>query len=169
MLTTRLSSVITGRGSKDTTCSRRSMSGRSRSMNGMRRCSPGSSVRLERPSRSTMPARACGMIRIVRHRTIRTTKATTSRTMSAATTASLFVDEGGCALDADHLDPGAGLEHLMLVPGTGRPHLAADLHSTTLRVHALEDHGRLSHEGSRARAKRGWKPHVAAGDRPNDA
>src|SRR5262245_48627034 len=115
-----------------------------------------------------MPARACGMIRIVRHRTIRTTNATTSRTMSAATTASLFVDEGGRALDADDLDPGARLEDLMLVPGTGRPHLAADLHPATLRVHALEDHGSAPHQGGRAGAKRRRKADVAASDRPND-
>ena len=54
--TTRLSSVITGCGGKDTTCSRMSMSGRTRSMNGMRMFSPGSSVLWYLPSRSTTPA-----------------------------------------------------------------------------------------------------------------
>ena len=41
MQTTRLSSVITGCGGKDTTCSRRSISGRSRSTNGTRMVRPG--------------------------------------------------------------------------------------------------------------------------------
>jgi hypothetical protein len=45
MPTTRLSSVITGWGGKETTCSRRSMSGLTRSTNGMISVSPGSSVR----------------------------------------------------------------------------------------------------------------------------
>jgi hypothetical protein len=46
MLTTRLSSVITGCGGKETTCSRMSISGRSRSMNGITIVRPASSVRL---------------------------------------------------------------------------------------------------------------------------
>jgi hypothetical protein len=46
MPTTRLSSVITGCGGNETTCSRRSISGFTRSMNGTIRVSPGSSVRL---------------------------------------------------------------------------------------------------------------------------
>ena len=41
MDTTRLSSVITGCGGKDTTCSRRSISGARRSTNGMRIVRPG--------------------------------------------------------------------------------------------------------------------------------
>jgi hypothetical protein len=45
MLTTRLSSVITGCGWNETTCSRRSISGRSRSMNGITMATPGLSVR----------------------------------------------------------------------------------------------------------------------------
>ncbi len=45
MFTTRLSSVITGWGGKLTTCSRRSISGFTRSMNGMTIASPGLSVR----------------------------------------------------------------------------------------------------------------------------
>jgi hypothetical protein len=44
--TTRLSSVITGCGLNETTCSRRSISGRRRSMNGTTIVSPGDSVRL---------------------------------------------------------------------------------------------------------------------------
>ena len=64
--TETLSSVITGCGGNVTTCSRKSMRGRTRSMNGMTIVSPGSSVRLYRPNRSTTPARACGMTRTVR-------------------------------------------------------------------------------------------------------
>ena len=45
MPTTRLSAVITGCGGKETTCSRRSIIGRSRSTNGTRIVSPGVSVR----------------------------------------------------------------------------------------------------------------------------
>jgi hypothetical protein len=46
MPTTTLSSVITDWGEKLTTCSRRSTSGLTRSMNGVTIVSPGSSVRL---------------------------------------------------------------------------------------------------------------------------
>ena len=42
--TTRLSSVITGCGGNETTCSRMSISGRTRSMNGTRMFSPGMRV-----------------------------------------------------------------------------------------------------------------------------
>ena len=63
MPTTRLSLVMTGCGGKLTTCSRRSISGRSRSMNGITMFRPACSVRWYRPNRSTMPARACGTMR----------------------------------------------------------------------------------------------------------
>src|ERR1700744_2014232 len=66
MPTTRLSLVMTGCGGKLTTCSRRSMRGRRRSMNGITRFSPACSVRWYLPNRSTMPARACGTIRTAR-------------------------------------------------------------------------------------------------------
>ena len=65
MLTTRLSSVITGWPSKATTCSRRSISGLTRSTNGTMKFIPGSSVLRYRPNRSTFRARACGTIRTV--------------------------------------------------------------------------------------------------------
>src|SRR5436305_1405363 len=45
MLTTRLSSVITGCGGNETTCSRRSSSGRTRATNGTQSASPGESAR----------------------------------------------------------------------------------------------------------------------------
>jgi len=66
METTRLSSVITGWGGNDTTCSRKSINGRTLSMKGTTTFSPGSSVLWYLPSRSTTPARACGMIRMAR-------------------------------------------------------------------------------------------------------
>src|ERR1035437_24194 len=84
MPTTTLSSVITDWGAKLTTCSRRSTSGFTRSMNGVTIVSPGSSVRLERPSRSPPPARACGITRIARDATISTNTTITTRTISAA-------------------------------------------------------------------------------------
>ncbi len=64
MATTRLSLVMTGCGGKLTTCSRRSMSGSSRSTNGVTMFRPAFRVRWYRPKRSTMPALACGMILI---------------------------------------------------------------------------------------------------------
>ena len=48
--------VITGCGGKETTCSRMSTSGRTRSMNGTRMLRPGESVLWYLPSRSTTPA-----------------------------------------------------------------------------------------------------------------
>src|SRR5271168_2682337 len=80
MPTTRLSRVMTGCGGKLTTCSRRSMSGRSRSTNGVTTFRPACSVRWYRPNRSTIPAVACGMMRTDRAMTstMRTTR-TTSR------------------------------------------------------------------------------------------
>ena len=84
METTRLSSVITGCGGKETTCSRRSSSGSSRSTNGIRMVRPGLSVRWYLPSRSTTPARACGMIRTDRTSTITTNMMRTSSTIQIA-------------------------------------------------------------------------------------
>src|SRR5580693_2009546 len=80
MPTTRLSRVMTGCGGKLTTCSRRSISGRSRSTNGVTTFRPAFSVRWYRPNRSTIPAVACGMMRTDRTmaRTTRMTR-TTSR------------------------------------------------------------------------------------------
>src|SRR5712691_8249424 len=80
MLTTRLSWVVTGCGGKLTTCSRRSMSGSSRSTNGVTMFSPACRVRWYRPNRSTIPALACGTMRtdLLTTTTTRMTK-TTSR------------------------------------------------------------------------------------------
>src|SRR5580700_7579135 len=83
MPTTRLSRVMTGWGGKLNTCSRRSRSGSSRSTNGTTMFSPAFSVRWYRPNRSTIPARACGMMRTDRQttRAMRATR-TTSRTVA---------------------------------------------------------------------------------------
>ena len=80
MLTTRLSSVITGCPRNATTCSRRSMSGLTRSTMGTMKFIPGSSVLRYRPNRSTLRARACGTIRTV----LLTTMNTRMTAMAAA-------------------------------------------------------------------------------------
>src|SRR6266576_1596749 len=121
MLTTRLSSVITGCGWKETTCSRRSMISR---------------------SRSTTPARACGTILIVRDKVIKTKAATTNTTIRATIENPLFEYERGRALDLRNFDTCAGVERLPLEVRAGRPFLAADPYSPAVCVHALE-HDRL--------------------------
>src|SRR6478736_4569969 len=75
---------MTGCGGKDTTCSRRSSNGSKRSTNGISRVSPGFRVRWYLPSRSTTPARACGMIRTDRTSTIITNTISTSSTIATA-------------------------------------------------------------------------------------
>src|SRR5919204_2722689 len=136
--TTRLSSVITGCGLKETTCSRRSIRGRRRSMNGTTIASPGVSVRWKRPSRSTMPAFACGTIRIVLASMMTTKRATTRMTMSATISASLAIDERGRALDLGDVDARARLEHVLVaVECASAPDLAADLDTAAVRVYAL--------------------------------
>src|SRR4051812_8819480 len=159
--TTRLSSVITGCGGKETTCSRRSISGRTRSTNGITTASPGSSVLLNRPSRSTTAARACGMIRMVRPRVRSTRNAITSSTIKPAVIKDLLVaasaphqcakrpivwhrdhlslrDQRGRPVDLHDVNPSARLEHVVLVVGARAPHLAADLHLPAVGVHLLE-------------------------------
>ena len=85
MCTTRLSSVMTGCGAKETTCSRRSTFARIRSTNGTTVLSPASSVRLYEPSRSTTYARACGTTRTARTSESRATAPTAARTINAIT------------------------------------------------------------------------------------
>src|SRR3954470_1855208 len=128
MLTTRLSSVITGCGGNDTTCSRRSINGLSRSTNGTSRDRPGSSVRAYRPSRSTTPARACGTIRTERRTTTTMKNRTARKTMPPAVIpTSSFRDERRGAVDLQDFDAVARLDDLVLVIGAGAPDLAADL------------------------------------------
>src|SRR6266540_4826772 len=142
MFTTRLSSVMTGCGANETTCSRRSILSRMRSTNGTTSVSPGVSVRLYRPRRSTTPARACGMMRTVRASTKSTKSATTASTISVVTTGLLFVDERRRALDLDDLGARTRLEHLVLHVRPSRPLLAADANAPAVQVDAL-DHERF--------------------------
>ena len=82
MSTLRLSAVITGAPMNETTCSRRSISFLTRSMPGMMKFIPGSSVLRYRPNRSTLRARACGMIRTERSTVMTTSSATTAAIMT---------------------------------------------------------------------------------------
>src|SRR5580765_7111039 len=109
MLTTTLSSVITGCGWNETTCSRRSTISRTRSTNGTTIVRPAFRVREYRPNRSTTPARAWGTTRIVRQSASRTNATTPARTINSTTRDLLLVDERGCALDLDDFDSSAGL------------------------------------------------------------
>ena len=84
MLTTRLSEVITGCGGNETTCSRRSTPARTRSTNGISRCSPASRVREYRPRRSTITATVCGTIRTERNSAMMTNSRTSARTTISA-------------------------------------------------------------------------------------
>src|SRR3954466_593966 len=114
MPTTRLSSVMTGCGGKDTTCSRRSISGFTRSMNGTISASPGSSVRWKRPRRSTTPARAWGTMRTPDAATKKTKRKITIRAMTPPDTGhSLLGHERRGAPDLDHLHARAGFEDLL--------------------------------------------------------
>src|SRR5437763_688667 len=166
MFTTRLSSVITGCGSNETTCSRRSTMSRIRSTNGTTIVRPGLSVRLYRPSRSTTPARACGTIRIVRARTISTNTTTTSKTINAITANLRLVHERGRAPDLGHLDLRAGLEDEVVDVRPGRPLLAADPHAAPVRVDALHDGCFRADECRRPRPDERRHVQMRAGDRP---
>src|SRR3954470_10465479 len=163
--TTRLSSVITGCGGKETTCSRRSSSGLTRSTNGTISVRPGSSVREERPSRSTIPARACGTIRTPDAATMnRNTARTISAMTPGSTRASSFRDERRGALDLDDLDPPADLDDVVVVVGPRGPDLAVDAHAADPLVvgDALEDHGLLADErGGTGTQVGGHPPHAA--------
>src|SRR5579862_4202919 len=166
--TTRLSSVITGCGLNETTCSRRSISGRRRSTNGTTIARPGVRIRWKRPSRSTMPAFACGTIRIVRASMRTTNAATTPMTMSATIPASLLVDERRRALDLSDLNLRSGLEHLALVERARAPDLAADLHAAPARVHAFQHRRAHADERRRPGSQRTRQSNVPACDRPQN-
>src|SRR5919204_1091996 len=166
MLTTRLSSVITGCGSNETTCSRRSTMSRMRSMNGTTIVNPGLSVRLYRPSRSTTPARACGTMRIVLASTTRTKNATMSNTINTTTTDLLLVDERRRAPDFSYLDPRPRLEHLPVHERQRAPLLATDSYASAVRVHALEHRRLRSDERGRSGAQHGRHVQMRPRDRP---
>src|SRR5690349_13096579 len=102
---------------------------------------PAGSVSLYLPNRSTMPARACGMIRTVRASittTNRTTRISRAYTTSMAAP-SLFggpdsghqlahgVDVRRGAADREHLDRRPGRDREGLVVRAGRPDLARQL------------------------------------------
>src|SRR6059058_5419389 len=93
------------------------------------------------------------MILIVRPSTIRTKTATTARTISAAISSLLLVDEGGRALDLHDLHVRAGLDHLRLVERPRRPDLSADLHPPAVQVDALEREPARADERGRPRPK----------------
>src|SRR3954454_2252380 len=167
--TTRLSSVITGCGGNETTCSRRSSSGLTRSTNGTISGSPGGSVRAARPSRSTIPARACGTIRTPAAATMnRNTARTISAIRPAVIAVSSFRDERRGAPDLDDLDPLAGLDDVVVVVRAGGPHLAVDAHAADTLVvgDALHHHPGPPHQRRRAGAQPRRLAAVRAGQRP---
>src|SRR6201999_693545 len=155
--TTRLSSVITGWGGNETTCSRRSINGFTRSMNGMISVKPGSSVREKRPRRSTTPARACGTIRTPAAATMNTNRARTIRTIRPAVMRSpSFAHERCRAPYLEHLHARPRLERLVLVVRAGGPDLAVQAHAADpLGIgDALNDDGMLPHQRGGARLER---------------
>src|SRR5690349_13352605 len=141
MLTTRLSSVMVGCGGKETTCSRRSISGRMRSMKGTSRARPGSRVRWKRPSRSTTPALACGTILMPAMATKRTksSRTTSAMTPPVMTKPLSFGDERRGALDLDDGHAVAWFEDLAVHVGPGRPLLALELDEAGVLGDSVQD------------------------------
>src|SRR5215213_7421751 len=89
-----------------------------------------------------MPARACGTIRMPRATVNSTTTATTMSTINEAKgVLSSFVYQRGRAVDSEHLYARAGLERVVLVVGTGAPHLTGQPYGPAVAVHAV-DHDR---------------------------
>ena len=78
-----------------TTCSRRSIWVLTRSTNGMMKFIPGSRVLRYRPNRSTLRARACGMIRTERTTVSRTARTITATMMISAMTMATPVGKRG--------------------------------------------------------------------------
>src|SRR5581483_1923556 len=179
MLTTRLSWVMTGCGGKLTTCSRRSSSGRIRSTNGTSTVNPGEHTRWNRPRRSTMPAVACGTIRMVRAKVTTTTKATTMTAIRAAVIGATGSADGSCDLQWEHdgccavdlcdVHRRAGGDDGVFVVGAGTPDLAADADLAGVRVDDGQSDGAPPHQGGRPGAQRDGGMPVPAGDRPGDA
>src|SRR3954447_1014677 len=154
MPTTRLSSVITGWGGNETTCSRRSIRGLTRSTNGTMSARPGSSVRWKRPRRSTTPARACGTIRIPDAAMNSTNTITTIRAMTPPVTGnSSFGNERRGALDLDDLHALAGLEDAAVLVGARGPVLPLELDDAGVLGRLLQDDGLAADEPGGARAE----------------
>src|SRR3954454_3710306 len=167
--TTRLSSVITGCGGKETTCSRMSITYRTRSTNGVTTLRPGCSVARYLPNRSTIPARAWGTILTVLAST-RIAKSTS--TMKNANRNGIWLplvrescgsgpqlvgaqDVRRRTLDRHDVDRRTGLDLVVLVVRLGRPDLAADLHPARRHVRQrLQDVPALADQCLRAGPQR---------------
>src|SRR5664279_524243 len=147
METTRLSSVITGCGGKDTTCSRRSIMYLTLSTNGTTMFSPAGRVPLYLPNRSTIPARACGTMRTVLASTT-AANSTINKNSTSTATGTVFphsfscgasvqlgdlVHESGGAPDLEDVDLRARLDHGVLVVRSRGPDLAVDPPLSALR------------------------------------
>src|SRR3954453_18690667 len=168
MATTRLSSVITGCGGNDTTCSRRSISGFTRAPKGTISVSPGSGVREWRPSRSTIPARACGTIRTPAAATMNTNRARTIRAIRPAVIRTPSLAPERCrAPDLEHVHPRARLDDFVVVVGARGPDLDVQPDATdALGVgDALDDGRGLAHQGRGARPQLALRALMLAGDR----
>src|SRR5918994_2137618 len=167
MFTVRLSWVMTGWGGNDTTCSRRSVRARIRSMNGTMNARPGVWVFWKRPRRSITAAWAWGMI-CTDLPTAMITSSTNSRTTTSRTVVPsiwshflpartlhsssaydfrvllagvLPLREHQCrrAGDPHHGDPLPRLDHLDAVERARRPLVVTDPHPPPVPVHARHD------------------------------
>src|SRR3954453_2682214 len=135
MPTETLSSVITGCGGNVTTCSRMSVSGRTRSTSGKTMCSPGRSVGLYPPQRSTTPARACGITRTVfAARNTANTNSTASTIRPTIGSSLLLGHERRRAADLHDVPPRAGVDDLVVVVASRRPDLAVEPHAADALV-----------------------------------
>src|SRR5215212_2289923 len=94
--------------------------------------------------------------------------ATTASTIKAATEGLLFDDEGGCALDLDHVDTRALLEDLVLEVRARRPFFAADPDASAVDVDPAENDGLAPDEGVRAGARDRGQAYVPARDRAQE-
>src|SRR5215208_2729919 len=94
--------------------------------------------------------------------------ATTASTIKAATEGLLFDDEGGCALDLDHVDTRALLEDLVLEVRARRPFFAADPDASAVDVDPAENDGLAPDERVRAGSRDRGQAYVPARDRTEE-
>src|SRR5215208_3428968 len=94
--------------------------------------------------------------------------ATTASTIKAATEGLLFDDEGGCALDLDHVDARALLEDLVLEVRARRPFFAADPDASAVDVDPAENDGLAPDERVRAGSRDRGQAYVPARDRTQE-
>src|ERR687895_2306082 len=110
------------------------------------------------------------MIRMPRDSVTSTTTATTMSTIRVAnglpSWVALLGDERRGALDLQHLDPGAGLEHLILVERAGAPGLTLELHLAAVAVDPFENGRGTADQRGCAGAQLHRRAEVAAGGRP---